>query len=564
MRWLESFLVGYPELSLYLCIGLGYAIGHVKIRGFGLGPVTGSLVAGMIVGQLAEVPVSDTAKSVLFLMFLFGIGYSVGPQFIGAVRGQGARVVLIGVFVPLVGLATAVIVARLLGLDPGFSAGLVSGGLTESGAIGTAAETIRGMPWPEADRQRYIAHIGVADAMCYVFGAIGVIVFCSQIGPRLLGIDVKVESAKLEAELGVKRTKAGLISAWRAFELRAYRVRPGGRVVGLTIAEAEARAAESRLFIAALRRDGEVIKASPEIVLAPGDVVAVSGRRETLVETVGPWADEVEDRELLDMPVAAFDVFVTGRAVIGRTLAELASDAGLARGLYVRSITRQKQDIPIAPSTTLERGDIVQLVGAEAVVERAAKRLGEVVRPSDVTDFAMMGLCIFLGGVVGVVVAVPVAGGHIALSTSVGVLLAGLTVGWLRSTRPLFARIPDGAVSFMQAIGLAGFVAMVGLHAGPIFVTAVKEAGIGLLIGGAIVTMVPQVAGLYFGCYVLKLNPIIVLGALAGAQTMTPALAALQERAESPIAVLGYTPAVPFGHILLTSWGTAIVWLVTI
>jgi putative transport protein len=151
---------------------------------------------------------------------------------------------------------------------------------------------------------------------------------------------------------------------------------------------------------------------------------------------------------------------------------------------------------------------------------------------------------------------------HIALSTSVGTLLAGLLVGHLRTRLPLFGRIPDGAISLMTTLGLSAFVAMTGLHAGPIFFQALAEAGIGLFLGGILVTMVPMFVGLYAGRYLLKMHPVLLLGGLAGAQTMTAGLAALQDKSGSTVGVLGYTPAVPIGHILLTTWGTVIVGLI--
>jgi putative transport protein len=223
------------------------------------------------------------------------------------------------------------------------------------------------------------------------------------------------------------------------------------------------------------------------------------------------------------------------------------------RGVDVRSLSRGGQEIPVAPGTVVLRGDLFRLVGPEPAVERAGRLGGAIVRPSDATDFVTLGLGVFMGGLLGVVIAIPVGAIHISLSTSVGTLLMGLLVGWLRSVRPVFGRIPDGAVSFMTALGLAAFVAMVGLHAGPVFIQAVREVGFGLVLGGAVVTMTPQVLGLLFGRYVLRMNPLLLLGALAGAQTMTAALAAVQEKSGSPIAVLGYTGAVPFGHILLTT-----------
>jgi putative transport protein len=561
MVWLEHFLVKYPELAVFFAISLGYLIGGIKIGGFGLGPVTGSLFAGILIGQFAEVPISGMAKSLLFLLFLFGIGYSVGPQFLQALKRDGMKPVVLAIVVCVTGLVTAIVVAKILGLDPGFAAGLVSGALTESPAMGTATEAINALPLPELERARLVAHIAVADAVCYIFGAVGVILFCSLVGPKLLGIDLTAEALKLEKELGIKRTPAGVSSAWHRFELRAYRIAEDAPIVGLSMTEAEARFPEHRLFIQRVRRQGAVLEATPELLIQAGDVIAVSGRRETLVDVLDPRADEVEDRELLDIPVAAAEVLLTNRALAGRSIEDVAKE-GWARSLYVPTITRGAQDIPLGPKVTLERGDVLRLIGPAPVVSHAAKQIGVTIAPTTATDFFVLGLAIFLGGLVGVLVTFPIGDIRVSLSTSVGTLIAGLVVGHLRTRFPLFGRIPDAAVSLMTALGLAAFVAMTGLHAGPVFASAITEAGVGLLFGGVIVTVLPLIVGLYVGRYLLRMNPILLLGGLAGAQTMTAGMAAIQDRSGSPVAVLGYTPAVPIGHILLTTWGTVIVGIV--
>jgi putative transport protein len=294
------------------------------------------------------------------------------------------------------------------------------------------------------------------------------------------------------------------------------------------------------------------------MVLQAGDVVALSGPRGIIVELVGSRAEEVEDHDLLDVPVAVIDIVVMNPHLAGRSLAD-AAQQDWTRGIYVRGITRGGQEIPLAAGVVVERGDVVSVVGAQEAVAQAAKRIGAIVAPTTQTDFVVLGLAIFLGGLVGVLVTFPIGDMRISLSTSVGTLLAGLLVGHLRTRFPLFGRIPDGAVTLMTSLGLAAFVGMTGLHAGPVFLSALAEVGIGLLLGGMVVTLVPQIVGLYVGRYVLRMNPVLVLGAIAGAQTMTAALAAVQDRSGSPVAVLGYTPAVPVGHILLTTWGTIIV-----
>ena len=562
MEWLEHTFTKYPELAVYLALGIGYWIGNRKIRGFSLGGATGSLLAGIVIGMCFKVPISGMAKSVVFLLFMFGIGYSVGPKFFKAMKGEGWRFGVLGIVVPVVGLGTAYQVARILQLDAGFAGGLLSGALTESPAIGTASEAIRSLALDEEVKTKLISHIAVADALCYVFGAFGVIWMCGTMGPKLLGINLRAEAEKVEAEYGVVRTKAGVAPAWKPFEVRAYRLEASATIIGQTVAAAERLRPEMRLFVHRIRRGQELVEPTPETVLQAGDLMAVSGRREVLVGILGERAVEVDDRELLSIPVASYEVFVSRPDLVGRTLEELARDDAV-HGVYLRKIMRGTQEIPIGTRTVVERGDVLSLVGSEAAVERVVRMVGPIVRPTDATDFVVLGLAIFLGALVGATLFVPAGGTKVFLGTSVGTLLAGIFAGYLRSVRPIFGVIPDGAVSFMQSLGLAGFVAMIGLGAGPEFIPAFKEAGVALLIGGVFVTLTPQIVGLYFGRYVLKVNPILLLGGLSGAQTFTPGLASVQERSGSPIAVLGYTGAVAVAHVLLTTWGSVIVLLMS-
>jgi len=560
MEWLTEFLAKYPELGVYLALGIGYWVGSIKIRGFTLGGVTGSLLAGMLVGFLFHVPVSGTAKSVLFLLFLFGIGYEVGPRFVAAMRGDGWRFAVLGVFMPAVGLLVAWPIAHYLQLDVGLSAGMLSGALTESPAMGTANEAIQALGLDKATTDLYVAHVGVADAVCYLVGALGVIFMCKSIGPALLRVDLKAEARKLEEQYGISRGNKELMSAWQPFETRAYRVPDAAPAAGQKVRDAERRSENVRLFVLRLRRDGQVIDATPDTVIAVDDVLAVNGRREALVRLLGGRLEEVEDPELLSIPIATRDVFVSQRIWAARTLREVFSSESFA-GVFPRSLTRNTMAIPLGTGTVLERGDVLSITGAETAVARATAELGEVVSPSDVTDFVVFAFAVFFGALLGAVAVVPVGSVRVAIGTSVGTLIAGIVVGHMRLKRPLFGRIPDGAVKFMQAIGLAGFVAMVGIGAGPHFAEAVKTSGIGLLIGGAIITFSPLFAGLWFGHKVLKINPVLLLGAISGAQTFTAGLAALQEESQSSVAVIGYSGSVAIAHVVLTTWGTVMVLL---
>jgi len=558
LTWLEQFLVRYPELALFLVIAAGYWIGSFRIGTFSLGPVTGALFAGLLVGDFAHVPVSSMTKSFLFLLFLFGVGYSVGPQFAQAMKRDGLKPMLLAVVVCFTGLATAIVVARVLQLDPGFAAGLLSGALSQSAAMGTATDAVNGLAISEEQRALFVSHIAVADAVCYIFGYAGVILFVTQIAPALLKIDLRTEALKLEQALGMSRARPGLASAWRKFELRAYRLDEQSPLVGLSVAAAEARMPEQRLFIHRLRRGDRVLEAASEMRLAAGDILAISGPRQIIVELIGSRAEEVEDRELLDIPLIAADLFLINRKLAGLTL-EDASHESWARGLYLRSLRRGDQETPVAAGVILQRGDLLRVVGPEDVVQNAAKSIGVIVAPSTSIDFIVLGLAIFFGGLAGVLLSFSVGGINISLSTSVGTLLAGLLVGYLRTRLPHFGRIPDGAISLMTSLGLAAFVGLTGIHAGPIFLSAIRESGIGLLLGGMLVTLLPQIVGFCFGHFVLRMNPILLLGGLTGAQTVTAAMAALQERSGSAVPVLGYTPAYPIANILLTTWGSVMV-----
>jgi putative transport protein len=561
MEWLTPFLTQHAEISVFLAIGIGYWLGKFKIKGVGFGPVTGTLIAGLVIGYFFHVPVSDTAKQFLFLLFMFGIGYSAGPGFVRGIQDGGWRWIVLGITIPVTGLLTAFFMAKLLHLEMGYAAGMMSGGLTESPVIGTASEAIRALPISLQEQERLIHQIPVADALTYIFGTFGVIFFCSYIGPWILRLDLKAEALKLEAEMGIQRYSEGVDSAWRMFELRAYRLQPQQNIVGMNVAKAEALFAPERLYIERIRRGDRIVEAKADSVLMAGDVLAVHGSNESLLKLLSAHAEEVFDREILDIASATYDVEVTNRDFAGKTLAQLRTDADVVRGVFLESMRRGGQQIPVAPGTVLERGDLLTIHGLEPAVNRVAAMLGTVSKPSLNTDFVALGLAIFAGALIGVSFGFSIAGMHIGLGSSVMVLLIGLFMGWRNSVRPLFAYIPGASIEFMKSIGLAAFVAMIGLKAGPVFVDAIKEVGLTVFFGGVVVTLVPQIVGLLVGRYVLKLNPLLLLGALAGAQTMTAGLAALQERSDSPVAVIGYSSTVAFGHILISIGGTALIWM---
>jgi putative transport protein len=496
-------------------------------------------------------------KVVFFDLFLFATGYKVGPQFFRGLKKNALSQVLVTLVLCVASLAATVASARVMGYDCGTAAGLMAGAFTESTVIGTAGNTIGRLDLPDAEKERLLNNIPVSYAVSYLVGTGFVVWFLSSLAPRLMRVDLRAESRKLEAEAATgSGSPSGTHSAYREWDVRAYPIRDAQ--VGRTVADVESSFAPARVFLQRIRRGRELLAADPQQVLRAGDVAAVAAARRVLLAEGSPFGPEVEDRELLDFALAVRDVVVTRPEVAERTLAEVAEAHG--RGVVLSKLIREGQEIPFWPGSVLNRGDLLRLVGAERDVERAGLALGYVERPSSETDVVFVGLGILLGGLVGALTLM-VGDLPLSLTASGGALVMGLAFGWLRAVRPTFGRIPEAALWVFDTIGLAVFIGVVGLGAGPSFVAGLRSTGPSLLIVGFLVALTPHLAAVLFGRYVLKMNPVILLGACAGAGTVTAALRAIQDEAGSKLPVLGYTVPYAIGNILLTAWGPVVVLL---
>jgi putative transport protein len=556
MDWIVSGLRHNPELAIFLTLALGFLVGRLRIGSFTLGNVVGTLLAGVVVGQLS-IEVHPLVKVVFFDLFLFATGYKVGPQFFRGLKRNAGPQVALTVVLCVTSLVTTVVAARLMGYDCGTAAGLMAGAFTESTVIGTAGDTIGRLAIPDAEKQRLLNNIPVAYAVSYLVGTGFVVWFLSSLAPRLLGVSLRDESRKLEEQMSAgKPVEAGTQSAYREWDVRAYRV--GETQANRSVEAIERAFAPRRVFIERIRRHGEVMDPLPRTVLRDGDIVAVAARRSVLLAEASEFGVEVEDRSLLDFPVVIADVVLTNGAVADKTLPELGDQYG--RGVALVKLIRGGEEIPVTSETTVNRGDLLRLAGTKPDIERVGNVLGYIERPSSETDVVFVGLGILLGGFVGLL-SVTVFGLPISLTAGGGSLIMGLVFGWLRSVRPTFGRIPEPALWVFDTIGLAVFIGVVGLSAGPSFVEGLRATGPSLLLVGFIVAVTPHVTALLFGRYVLKMNPVILLGACAGAGTVTAALRSIQDEAQSRLPVLGYTVPYAIGNILLTAWGPVIVML---
>ena len=555
MHVVVNAIRGHPELAIFLTLAAGFVLGRIRIGSFSLGNVVGTLLAGVLIGQL-DVQVAPIVKTVFFDLFLFATGYKVGPQFIRGLGRSALPQVVLTVVLCVTSLLTAVAAAKIMGYDCGTAAGLLAGAFTESTVIGTAGDTINRLALPGPEKERLLNNIPVAYAVAYLVGTGFVVWFLSSLAPRLLRVDLKAESRELQKTLaGAAEPESGTQSAYREWSIRSYRL--DSAWAGRSVQALEASFAPDRVFIERIRRGRELLDAAPDTILCEGDAVAVGARHRVLAGGVSIGV-EIDDQALLDFPVVALDVVVTNKRLVDVSLAELAERHG--RGVVLMKLIRGGEEIPFVPSTTLDRGDLLRLGGASRDVERVGEALGYVERPSSATDVVFVGLGIFIGGLVGLL-SVSVGGLPLSLTASGGALIMGLVFGWLRSVRPTFGRIPEPALWVFDTVGLAVFIGVVGLTAGPGFVEGLRRTGPSLLLVGFVVAVTPHVAALLFGRFVLKMNPVILLGACAGAGTITAALRGIQDEAASKLPVLGYTVPYAVGNILLTAWGPVIVLL---
>lgn len=576
--WFAETFRQYPEIAIFLALGLGYYFGKFTFRGIGLGSVTATLLAGVLIGQIG-ITISPPLKAFAFLMFLFAVGYGVGPQFVRGVAKDGLPQALFSVVQCLFCLAVPIAVVKIVGYNLGYGAGLYSGTQTISAAMGLSTDAINRLGLPADQIKGLLDSMPVAYAVTYMFGTVGSAIVIALFGPALLRFDPVTACKDYEEKYGGKRELGGSGSAWHRWEMRAFRIKPGGVVNGMRAAEAEALVPDARVFVMRLRRNGVIEEATADTVLREGDVVAVagardvlvnvigqgvravgvSGGRDTLVNVSGEGAIEVDDPELLSTPIEGVDIYVTSKEVDGKTLAELAA-APSARGVFLRKITRGAvaTDIPILPNTKIFRGDIVTLVGRSQDITAATKMLGVADRVTDVADVAFIGGGITIGALVGALVW-KVAGVPLTLSTAGGALISGLVFGWLRSVKPKFGRIPSSTVWFMNSVGLNIFIAIVGISAGPGFVNGLKTQGISLFLWGAVATTVPLVLGMYVGKYIFRFHDALILGIVSGARTTTASLGLVCDRAKSQVPALGYTVTYAVGNTLLTIWGMVLI-----
>jgi putative transport protein len=556
MRWLQHVVASAPEIFLLLAIAIGTWLGRIRVRGFAIGATACILIVAVLLGQLGTFVISPILRSILFALFVFTIGYRSGPEFFASLSLQTLAQVVLSLVMGVSGLIAILVFAHALHLGPGMAAGLGAGSLTQTSMMGTAAGALAQLGLTEDLLKQEQAYIAAGYAVTYICGYILVLLFVPLVAPRLMGVNLKEEAAKLEAALsGDAPPKPGKLG-YRRFRARGYRV---SAAAGRSVREIEAQIGR-RVTVARILRGTQEIEPGPDKFLQEGDEILVAGPAVAIVAAGPHIGPEIEGERLVrELPGETLEVFVTARDLHGRTLSEIVELVGdAAHGVFLDALTRRGQDVPVSPETRVYVGDVMTLVAPTRDLNRVVPRIGQAIRLRDRTDIVFLASGIAIGLLVGLL-SFRMGSIPLTLGGGGGALIAGLVCGWLRSRRPTIGAFPPSAQQTLSDLGLGGFVAAIGLANGQAALAAIQANGIVLLGAGMVVTLTPLIIGTLFAHRILHMNPVIVCGALAGAMTVDAAVTGSCEVAESQTPVLGVAVPYAIANVVLTVLGPIIV-----
>jgi aspartate-alanine antiporter len=558
MSWIRHVAESAPEIFILLAVAIGTLLGRVRIRGFSLGVPACILVVAVVLGQFGTIVIPPLLKSILFGLFVFTIGYRSGPEFFASLSLQTLSQVALALVMGACGLIVILIFAYTLHLGPGTAAGVGAGSLTQTSMMGTAAGALEQVGLAADVLKQQQANIAAGYAVTYILGYILVLLFVPFVAPRLMGVNLKEEAAKLEAALlGGGPAKPGNL-LYRKFQVRAYQVSGAD---GRTVNEIEAQVGR-RAVVERILRQGEDVERRADTKLQTGDEILLAGPSAVIVAAASLIGPEIEGEHVMrSVPGEVVEVYVTARDLHGRTLSDIVDRLGdTARGVFLRALTRRGQDVPVTPGTQIYVGDVMTLVALNEALKRVVPRLGQPLRSSDRTEIAFLAAGLAIGLLVGLL-GFTIGSIPLTLGGGGGALVAGLVCGWLRSRRPTLGAFPPQAQQTLSDLGLGGFIASIGLASGPAALAAIQAHGLLLLGVGVIVTLTPLIVGTLLAHRVLRMNPVIVCGALAGAMTVDAAVAGTCDVAESQTPVLGVAVPYAVANVVLTVLGPIIVGL---
>ncbi len=565
MNMIENLFAISPYIALFITLALGYAVGKITIGRFVLGGVAGTLLMGVLIGQFG-VQIDPGVKTIFFALFIYAVGYQGGPQFFSALNFKTINILLSAVVMTVTGLLCVLLAAKFFDLDSGTAAGLAAGGLTQSAIIGTAGDAISKLGGVTEEAKSLMqTNVAVGYAVTYIFGSLGPILMVSWLIPSIMKWDIREEALKLAAKLsdGKPELAPGQFNAITDLVSRAYQLDSHNKLIGKSIQQANQELID--IAIEMVNRDGKTIEADKSLALQVGDVIVITGRRDTIAAHTAAQGHEVTLPPQTTLIEENRQLIANNATLVGKTLAQIKAETNrdTARGVYITDVVRAGHSQIISADLVIQRDDVIQLTGSAIDINRVEKNIGKRLNSAFATDFVFFGIGMVAGLLIGLI-NFKIAGIPVTIGSGAGCLVSGLFMGWLRSRKPNTATLPLGASNFLRDFGLAVFVGIVGLQAGPQAIDTIKEHGLTLLFLGIGVTIIPQIISFFFSYYVLRIrNPIEALGCVSGGRSANPAFAALLEKAGNATPVFSFTVTYAIANVLLTLWGPIIVGIIS-
>lgn len=564
MEILHRLLTAEPLLALFATISLGYLAGKIRIGTFVLGGIAGTLLVGVIIGQLG-VNIDSGIKAIFFALFIYAVGFQGGPQFFHALNRRSLNQLAAAFVMCFVGLLCVLSAAWMFGLDRGMAAGLAAGGLTQSAIIGTAGDALGKLGLSPELTKVMQTNVAVGYAVCYIFGSLGPIIMVSWFLPMVMKWNIRQEAVKLAAQLSSGRVELdpGQFNALKEVGTRVYQVAADSKAAGKTTLAIDSAIVDAS--VEAVFRDGKTLDLTDATAVRVGDLVAVTGTITVMETASGFFGPEVATPQGLTLVQESREIILTNRALSGRAIGEIHDHVNVEtrHGVFLTAVKRMGLDLPVLNKLQLKSGDELHFVGSPTDLNRVQAKIGYKITAAAVTDFIFFGAGMLVGMLVGMI-QFRLWGIPISIGSGGGCLLSGLLFGWLRSVHPKFSALPLGASNFLRDFGLAVFVGIVGIAAGPQALIAIQKYGLTLFFLGVAVTLIPQIVTFFFSYHVLRIrNPIEALACVAGGRSANPAFAALLAKAGNATPVVSFTVTYAVANVFLTLWGPIIVGIIT-
>jgi aspartate-alanine antiporter len=563
MDYVKHLFTEQPLIALFITIALGYFAGKLKFGNFVLGGIAGTLLVGVVIGQIG-VAIDPAIGSIFFALFIYAVGFQGGPQFFHALNLRSLNQLVSAFVMCFAGLLCVLAAAWMFGLDRGLAAGLAAGGLTQSAILGTAGDAIAKLGLSAQLTKTMQTNVAVGYAVCYIFGSLGPIIMVTWFLPMVMRWDVRKEAVALAKGLtGRAEPEPGQFTAVNDIITRVYQVTQGHKAIGQTTLELDRQF--SAAAVEGIYRAGKSIDLDDSSVIELGDVVAVTGKLSAVQASNAALGVEITAPAGFSTIEEHREIILTNRALSGRGIGEMYDhvDVEVRHGVFLTAAKRMGLDLPLLDKLQLKTGDELHFTGRTADLDRVQSKIGYKISAAAATDFVFFGIGMVIGILIGMV-SFKIWGVPISIGSGGGCLLSGLLFGWLRSVHPRFAALPIGASTFLRDFGLAAFVGVVGIGAGPHALTAIEQSGPTLLLLGVGVTLIPQVIGFFFSYYVLRIkNPIEALACVAGGRSANPAFAALLAKAGNATPVVSFTVTYAVANVFLTLWGPVIVGIIT-